>query len=821
MSVFLSLPLIFAQAQNNAAGFATRWRATLEWLLVLGEPTATLAGLIGGLLTWLKIVSLFCLLGWVLSWITTAFKERTAARAKWLDIAALIAVAAGLVALTLRVMEYSHRVERPFMIGDVSLAAAIGSAAGFVLFVWLEATLWSTIGRLGRRADLFVLGGIHLALIAGFGLGVIFQQAGILTPPKPEDPPLTVLEGFFYGARLSATYMGYVVLARVAGLVLIEIISLRWRRIYAIAKLTVIEANRRMWAPWVVLTVFLVVLAFTHWFLVPPRAAEMGRLFVGTLALLCSLLLTVMVTILTPLSLPSDIQYQTIYTVVSKPVRRIELIWGRILGFMTIVTVLVGVFGGISLLYLWRTVGGTIQQTEISAEREASANRTIQANHLFEEAEQLRTRMSAREPILGALTFLDSRGTPHNVGVDVGMEQTKRSHIEGATPATAIWMYGIVPNPFNPQGRIDRRIPVARLLPPDSIEGLQNRAVELYHEAIQAEGNQAKPGTSPADAQRYNEMASRLRQQQRETLAMANKREAEAKALTDRAAQAESDKKLEEAKRLRDEAAELHAPPIELQMIFNVYRTTKGRVGDPVIAEIEVSNPFPNPFGASLPPWHKIFDIHEYYTNREYVPAKYLVGSLGGLKIEIRCVSPSQYLGMAEGDLYILAHSGRFGWNYMKALFGVWLQALVLTAIGVFAGTFLSWPVALLTTIAFFVGGQIAFSVLLEFTKQSMQGGGPFESLIRLLTHDNQMTELAPTLAVVTARTFDAIVMPVMSRLVYVVPNFSALDVSNTVADGFAVPNAQLVANLLLALAYALPFSVAGYFILKNREVAA
>ena len=30
--------------------------------------------------------------------------------------------------------------------------------------------------------------------------------------------------------------------------------------------------------------------------------------------------------------------------------------------------------------------------------------------------------------------------------------------------------------------------------------------------------------------------------------------------------------------------------------------------------------------------------------------------------------------------------------------------------------------------------------------------------------------------------------MPVMSRLVYVVPNFSALDVSNTVADGFAVP---------------------------------
>ena len=64
-----------------------------------------------------------------------------------------------------------------------------------------------------------------------------------------------------------------------------------------------------------------------------------------------------MVTILDPLSLPTDIQQQTIYTVVSKPVRRLELIWGRMIGFMAIVTVLIVVFGGISLVYLWRTVG--------------------------------------------------------------------------------------------------------------------------------------------------------------------------------------------------------------------------------------------------------------------------------------------------------------------------------------------------------------------------------------------------------------------------------------------------------------------------------
>jgi hypothetical protein len=63
--------------------------------------------------------------------------------------------------------------------------------------------------------------------------------------------------------------------------------------------------------------------------------------------------------------------------------------------------------------------------------------------------------------------------------------------------------------------------------------------------------------------------------------------------------------------------------------------------------------------------------------------------------------------------------------------------------------------------------------------------------------------------------------MPVLARLVYVVPNFGGLDVSNTVADGYAVTWAQVGWQTMLALGYVLPFSVAGYYILKQREVAA
>ncbi len=105
-----------------------------------------------------------------------------------------------------------------------------------------------------------------------------------------------------------------------------------------------------------------------------------------------------------------------------------------------------------------------------------------------------------------------------------------------------------------------------------------------------------------------------------------------------------------------------------------------------------------------------IFPIREYYTNKESLPASLLAGSRGAIKVEIRCLDKTQYLGMAESDLFLLARPGNFGVNFLKGLFGVWLQAMVLTAIGVFAGTFLSWPVALLTTLSFFIAGQVGWN---------------------------------------------------------------------------------------------------------------
>jgi hypothetical protein len=816
MSLLSSLPLLWSQAAAPPA-IPSRLLSALLWLFAYGEPSATINGPWGGLLTWVKVIGLFCLLGWVAQWVVAALKERVVRRARWLDVASLVALVGGLVCVLLRVLETTKRIPT-FKVAGQPAVSMLALLCTLVIVAWIERLLWSSIMRLGEAGDLAVLGGMHLALGLGIGVSFLLMRAST----EVTDWRTALIQG----GRLGATYMGFVVLARVAVLLIREMIHVHWRRLYAIAWHSVIEANRRMWAPWVVITVFLVILAFTNWFLHPPRTAEMGRLYVGTLTLLCSLLLTVMVAILTPISLPNDIQSQTIYTIVSKPVRRLELVWGRVLGYMFLVSILLMVFGGISLAYLYRTVNGTILATEAMATKAAQQNRTDRERQLREEADQLRTRMTARVPVKGSLSFIDSRGTPQIKGIDVGQELEYRSHIEGATQAKAIWTFGIVQdpidvrlarrNPRQPIRLLDRRIPVDSLLRPDSLEGLLNRVAEQKYREVAASRRQKASGVSASEGTRLAAEVTQASEQQKRLLAEYEQMKAQADRLESQARAAADAGRKAEADRLRRQARAMHSPPLPLEMTFTVYRTTKGIIGDPVFASLHAINDHTGEDFRS-----QIFPIREYYTNKMALPPSILAGSMGDLRIEVQCISPTQYLGMAESDLFLLSHSGTFGTNFMKGLFGIWLQAMVLTAIGVFAGTFLSWPVALLTTIAFFVAGQVAFGFLQEFAMQTLQGGGPFESLIRLLSHDNLQADLAPTLSVVAAKTLDGIVMPVMSRLVYVVPNFSALDVSNTVADGFAVGGGLMASNALLAMAYTVPFSIAGYFILKNREVAA
>ena len=170
-----------------------------------------------------------------------------------------------------------------------------------ICVVWVEVGLWRAIRRYGGAAD---SGARRHPPGIRAGPGRRGRDASGRPGSTRARPAHALADGIINGRPDGRDLHGLRRPRRGSRLLVGELINVRGRRLYAIARLSVIESNRRMWAPWVVITVFLLILAFTHWFLQPPRPAEMGRLFVGTLTLLCSLLLTVMVTILTPLSLP-------------------------------------------------------------------------------------------------------------------------------------------------------------------------------------------------------------------------------------------------------------------------------------------------------------------------------------------------------------------------------------------------------------------------------------------------------------------------------------------------------------------------------------
>lgn len=723
-----------------------------------------------------------------------------------------------LVSVLVQVLEQTGRLKLPSLRG-ISVGASMMAGLGVVLLAWIEWIVWRSLGRTEKTGLLLLTAGLHLAV----GLGLI---VGFLLPADAAMQLLSIggwrgsLVGWqaklIEGLRLGATYAGLVVLLYLAANVFVEATKVRWRRIYSIAWQTIVESYRRMWAPWVVLVLFVVVLAFTSWFLRDQRVAELAKIYVGTLSVVISLLLTLMILILAPISIPNDIRQQTIYTVVSKPVRRLELIWGRLVGYMILVSAIVLVFGGISLFYLQRVVAGQIGITQNKARAALEAGRVDEARRLNEQAEQLDRRMSARVPLKGSLVFTDSRGTVRAYGIDVGMEQVKRSHIEGATASKATWRFGVVNDPKMPGMIIDRRLDVDSLLKPGSLEEVENRLLLLQDEADAKQLQLQDPKLKASETQSINQEITRLRERAKLVQSELDQLREKEKDLRGRATDLDGKGDKAGATALREQARDLHSRPIPYELNFNVYRTTKGELGEAVRASVVVNSRRPN-----VAPDRQLFPIHEYYTIRRSFDPRMLVGSHGELVIDVQCVTPNQYLGMAEDDFYILASQGPFWANYLRGLTGLWLQALVLTAIGLFAGTFLSWPVAFLLTLTFYLAGQVAIGFLQMLVGGAIQGGGPFESMIRLVLHSNQVNELDPTFGVVLAKTADQIMMPLLTGLMYILPNLSALDVSNEVAQGFSVGGWTLFNQLMLGLGYAVPFTIAAYFILKNREVAA
>src|SRR5581483_4100350 len=114
----------------------------------------------------------------------------------------------------------------------------------------------------------------------------------------------------------------------------------RFRRIWALTKLGFKESVRSR-VFWVFLVFLLVFLFPAKWFF-PIKPEDELRSTVAISSLAMNVLLLFTAALLAAFSIPNDIKNQNIYTVVTKPVERFEIVLGRFFGYTFLMTLALG-----------------------------------------------------------------------------------------------------------------------------------------------------------------------------------------------------------------------------------------------------------------------------------------------------------------------------------------------------------------------------------------------------------------------------------------------------------------------------------------------
>lgn len=191
-----------------------------------------------------------------------------------------------------------------------------------------------------------------------------------------------------------------------------DLFSLSPKRIYALTKLTLLEAIRRK--ALLVFVVFAILLMFAGWFLTDTNSRPELQVSIHVTFLLTAIawLILPAVIFLSCWALPEDIRIRSLHTVVTKPARRLEIVIGRMAGMGIVTCLVLVVMGVIGAVWIYRKL-----------------------------PENSRSQLTCRVPVFGQLYFFDTEGQPAATGINVGDTWMYRSHIAGNSRARAVWMF--------------------------------------------------------------------------------------------------------------------------------------------------------------------------------------------------------------------------------------------------------------------------------------------------------------------------------------------------------------------------------------------
>jgi hypothetical protein len=266
---------------------------------------------------------------------------------------------------------------------------------------------------------------------------------------------------------------------------------------------------------------------------------------------------------------------------------------------------------------------------------------------------------------------------------------------------------------------------------------------------------------------------------------------------------------------------------LPLELIVRVFRTYKGDIETGIQGSLQLRNP-----DSKLTSDLWTFTAKDASINNFDLPRKLddvdqnpidlindLVTKDGRLEVLVQCLDSAQYYGFAQPDAYIRLPDGSPLWNFVKALISIWVQMVLVIAIGVTCSTIVNGPVAMMFTIAFITLGFFQ-QFFVDVATGKQVGGGPVESLYRIITQMNQMSPLPENIGTDLMFTIDTVLKAGMQSLAYVLPDFRSFSTVDYVAYGFNIPMDKLFQDLTTCLAYVAGLFVMGYFFLRTREVA-
>ncbi|HEY2787635.1 MAG TPA: ABC transporter permease [Fimbriiglobus sp.] len=541
-----------------------------------------------------------------------------------------------------------------------------------------------------------------------------------------------------------------------------DLLKLRFRRIWALSKLGFKEAvrNKLFWG----FVLFLVPFLFpAKWWLDIKPENEL-RSTVSVTTFWASVLTILPAALLASFAIPNDIKNQTIFTILTKPVERFEVILGRFFGYTGLLTVALLGMTLLSLLF--------IETTKLDESAVAETYR-------------------ARVPLRGTLEF-KSRKSDFK-GTLVGREFEYRKYISGApnSPQRAIWNFDSIPSSL------------AGDRPGDSVPC--EFAFNIFH-LTKGEENHGvvisitfttwqTPLVPPKELRSDGSWDWVDKEKQRQYLEES------------KAEYAKLEKNARDEHRPKPPSLTAARPGTETWELVNRLAEKYGYYEYNGKEIYEHSDSVPVPVGL-------------FKHARDGNPGQDESGApKPRLQVAVKCDSPSQLLGMAPADLYILEGEKSYSENYFRVTFGLWCRVVLVIGLAVSLSTYLAGVIALLGTCFLFLSGYFSEHIE-DLALGTNVGGGPFRSLTSLL--EGKVPTAMPDESAGTraATILDSGYTWVIRRFANLVPDVEGFSWSHFLREGFNVDFQYLVMNLLCLIGYLLPWGVLAYYLLRSREVA-